>query len=297
MKFRLPTAEEVGAFLDDTSGVDEAEIRVATVRDLARIAELAHLVEEGFLGRSAVLSGGMAMRLRGSSRLTMLDADLSVTRGTDVSEDDVRDVLEVQTNEISIVPERVRTKSDLVTAFPVSFTMRPPPAPLARNERHFKVDLSARGLELEPERVPFRHTYPFELGLEGEEIAIMALLEAVAEKTIGYGMFRLAKHYADLAFASDVYEDELVADADTLREVARKKLESYVRRFPGVARTNEISDFGSLEPAFLLDRHLRVVKFQWDQEVKFVGAAGAQYTFGQATDLVTRRLLPPLFQR
>jgi hypothetical protein len=131
--------------------------------------------------------------------------------------------------------------------------------------------------------------------LEGEEIAIMASLETVAEKTVSYGVFRLAKHYADLAFASDMYETDLIAGAHTLRDVARKKLESQVRRFPSVTRSNGISDFPSLEPAFVQDHHLRVVKFQWDQKVKFIGAAAEQYTFAEAKDLVTQRLVPLLF--
>jgi hypothetical protein len=298
VKFRLPTPEEFAAFLDPTGNAsDNPELRVATLRDLARIAELAHLIEEGFLGTRAVLTGGMAMKLRGSSRLTMLDADLSATRGQDISEDDVLDVLEVDSEEITIVPERVKTGSDLLTVFPVSFVMRPPPAPLARGDRHFKVDLSSRGLELEPDRVPFRHDYPFETGLEGEPIPLMALVESVAEKTIGYGMFRLAKHYADLAFVADVSHAQLVADANVLRDIARKKLEDYVTRFPRLAKDGGISDFGSLEPAFTVDRHLRIVKVQWEQEVRYLGGAAQQYTFIQARDLVTNRLVPLLFPR
>lgn len=298
MKFRLPTPEEVATFLDpDGSGADNRELRIATVRDLARIAEIAHLVDEGFLGSRAVLAGGMAMRLRGSSRLTMLDADLSTTRNVDVSEDDVLDVLEFETDEITVVPQRAERGSDLLTVFPVSFSMRPQPAPLARGERHFKVDLSSRGLELPADLLRFRHDYPFEIGLEDEEVSVMALVEAVAEKTVGYGLFRLAKHYSDLAFAVDIFAQDLTVDADTLRQITRKKLEGFVKRFPQVARANEISDIASLEVPFTMDRHLRVVKFQWQQDVRYVGAAAHQYTFQRARDLVTDRLVPLLFPR
>jgi hypothetical protein len=298
VKFRLPTAEELATFLDPNgSGSDNRELRVATVRDLARIAEIAHLIDEGFIGTRAVLAGGMAMRLRGSSRLTMLDADLTATRAEDVSEDEVLDVLEVETDEITIVPERVQRGSELLTVVPVSFAMRPPPAPLARQDRFFKVDFSSRGLELEPDRLPFRHDYPFELGLEGAEISTMALVEAIAEKTVGYGMFRIAKHYSDLAFAVDVFPEDITADAETLRQVTRKKLEGFVNRFPQIARTSGISDVASLRAPFTSDLYLRVVKAQWEQDVRYVGGAAHQYTFQQAYDLVTGRLVPLLFPR
>ncbi len=75
----------------------------------------------------------------------------------------------------------------------------------------------------------------------------------------------------------------------------RKTLEDHVRRSPALANAQGVSDFESLEPAFVLDRHLRAVKYQWSQDVKFVGAAGTQYTFRQAADLVTQRLAPLLF--
>jgi Nucleotidyl transferase AbiEii toxin, Type IV TA system len=298
LNFRLPTAEEVALFLDpDGRGVDDRELRIATVRDLARIAEVAHLLEVGYLGSAAVLTGGMAMRLRGSARLTMLDADLSATRGADVSEDDVRDVIEVQTEEITIVPERVRSDSDVLTVFPVSFSMRPPPVAVPSAERHFKVDLASRGLELGVDHVPFRHTYPFSLGLEDEEIPVMHLAEAVAEKTVGYGMFQLGKHFADLAFAVDPHGGALAADSDTLRELTRKKLEGFVARFPELARANGISDLPSLEPTFTQDRYMRVLKFQWQQAVRFLGDPAHHYTFEQAKTLVQERLVPLLFPR
>jgi len=237
----------------------------------------------------------MAMRLRGSARLTMLDADLSATRAADVREDDVLDVLEVQTEEISIVPEKVKRGSDLLTVFPVSFSMRPPPVAVPGRERHFKVDLASRGLELGVDRVRFQHSYPFVVGLEDEEIPVMYLAEAVAEKAVGYGMFQLAKHFADLAYAVDPDGGGLAIDAETLRELTRKKLEGFVARFPGLARQNGISDLASLKPAFTQDRYMRVLKFQWQQAVRFIGDPAHHYTFDGAKTLVQERLVPTLF--
>jgi hypothetical protein len=301
LKFRLPTPDEVNAFLDAQAGEDETQdkvdLRLATMRDLARIAEVAHLVDEGFLGDRAVLAGGMAMRLRGSSRVTKVDTDLSAVRGADITDSEAMDVLDVDTDSITLTPRNVRKGNDMLTVFPVEFAMRPAPVAIPQDESNFKVDLSSRGLELEPEYLPFRHDYPFELGLEGELISVMALIEATAEKVIGYGMFRGPKHYSDLAFVVDRFEAELQASADVLREVTAKKLEGWIGRFPGLARANGVTDFASLEPPFVQDRHLREVKKIWTQDVSFVGGAAEQYTFQQAYKLNTTKLVPILFAR
>jgi hypothetical protein len=227
----------------------------------------------------------------------MLDADLSATPAADVHEDDVLDVLELQTEHVTIVPEDIKSKSEIITAFPVAFTLDPSPAPINDRDRHFKVEIAARGLELEPELLQFTHEYPFELGVEGILVPTMALVEAVAEKSVSYGIFRLAKHYADLAFAVDRYQTELLESSETLREVVRIKLERNVKRFPRLTGNQGITDYDSLKPAFVLDRDLRVVKRQWQLDLTFVGAAANQYTFPQAHELVTKRLVPLLFPK
>jgi hypothetical protein len=293
----VPSRDEFAAFLKAQAHIDGSKLTVAALRDLARMVEIAHLIDDGFLGSSAVLSGGMAMRLRGSTRLTMLDADLSATRAADVSEDDVRDVLEVQEDEITIVPVKVESKVDLVQAFPVRFTFLTPPASLARAQRHFKVDISARGLELECDELELRHDYPFELGIEGLRIPTMHLIEQLAEKSVSFGIFRPAKHYADLAFAADHYAADLERNADTLRSIAEKKFAANKQRFPQRLAMQRITDYGSMRSSFVDDYYLRAVKFAWRSEIAYVGSADRQYDFNQARQLVDAIIVPILFPR
>ena len=227
----------------------------------------------------------------------MIDTDLSATRAQDVQEDEILDVLEVETPEISIVPKAAKRKSDVLTVVPVAFSMRPTPVVVQAKDRMFKVDLSMRGLELGVDHVPFRHDYPFVLGLEGQLVPTMYLAEAVAEKVIGYGAFRLAKHFADLAFAVDPAGGALVVEPDVLRDLTKKKLEGFVERFPELAKAQEVSDYASLQPPFTQDRHLRTLKFQWAGSVRFIGDPALQYTFPEARALVQERLVPMLFPR
>ena len=61
----------------------------AIIRDIVRIVCVAQLVHDGVLDEDWVLSGGMGMRLRGSSRFTMSDTDTS-RRGGAPDRDDSR---------------------------------------------------------------------------------------------------------------------------------------------------------------------------------------------------------------
>lgn len=259
------------------------------------MAEVAHLLEEGFLGSRAVLAGGMAMRLRGSARLTMLDTDLSATSTEQISVVDLRDVLEVQEEEITIVPERIEAKVELVKAFPVRFTFARPPAPLGRRDSVFKVDLSARGLALDPEWLPLRHDYPFTLGIEGVNVPTMHLVEQTAEKAVAFGIFKPAKHYADLAFLAERYRGELETDPELLQALAQEKFAGNRERFPRLLGEQQVTDFGSLATAFRADYHLRTIKAQWRSEVAYLGAPDVQHSFEQAKELVDAVVVPLLF--
>jgi len=259
------------------------------------MAELAHLLDEGFLGSRAVLAGGMAMRLRGSARLTVLDTDLSATSDGQVTLDELLDLLEVQEEEITIVPERVEAKVELVQAYPVRFSFRRPPAPLSRSQSKFKVDLAGRELALAPEMLLLRHDYPFALGIEGIEIPTMHLIEHAAEKAVAYGIFRLAKHYADLAFLAERFRGQVEADAELLRELAAAKFAANKQRFPIVLASQRVDDFGSLAPSFRTDLYLRSLEYKWRSEIAYLGAADAQHSFEQARALVDEVIVPVLF--
>jgi hypothetical protein len=62
----------------------------AIIRDIVRIVSVAQLVHDGVLGEDWVLSGGMGMRLRGSTRFTMSDTDTS-RRGGAPDRDELAD--------------------------------------------------------------------------------------------------------------------------------------------------------------------------------------------------------------
>ena len=294
----VPTPEEFEETLNINSNMGRESLAPVLQRDIARMIEIAHLVTDvGFLGTSAVLSGGMAMRLRGSSRLSIKDTDLSTTPDATVSDDDLRDVLEVNDPEISIVPGKVTTSAagDTREVFPVEFVFRNPPLQIEERERRFRVDVAARGLDLKPEGLELRHEYPFEIGIEGILIPTIALPEAVAEKAFSFGAFRLAKHYADLAYAADHFYDELQAEKQTLRDLTALKLERNLRQFPGLMKAQRVSGYSSLQPPFVQDEFLRVVKFQWNEQVGYVGQASEHYSFNRALELVRDRLVPLLF--
>jgi hypothetical protein len=145
--------------------------------------------------------------------------------------------------------------------------------------------------------VELRHDYPFELGIEGTPVPIMALLEAVAEKAVAYGIYRPPKHYADLAFAADVFQAELIAGADAIREIAAVKFAGNKERFSRLLEGQGISDFDSMLPSFESNRYLAPIKYSWTSEVRFVGEAALSYSFSEASRLVNERIVPILFPR
>ena len=291
---RVPTPEEFDRFLEQNPNV--GDLVPAALGDIARLIEIAHLVETGTLGASAVLAGGMAMRLRGSSRLTRTDADLSATPAADVDEEDLLDALELDLRDtISIIPERVIRDNDIIKAFPVRYSFPKPPAALGRRQRMFKVELSVRGLELPPEDLPLVHDYDFELGLEDVQVPTMALAEAVAEKAVAYALHLLPKHFADMAFAIDNFKPELIAEAEALHQITQIKFSRNKARFRRMFDSKKLTDYGSMKHRFTDDFYLRQVKPLWTSNVAYVGQASQHYTFQEALKLVTNDLVPLLF--
>lgn len=298
MQIHIPTPEEFEVALQATTTLEVPTLTAAIQRDIARMIEIAHLVEDvGFLGSGAALTGGVAMRLRGSSRLSIKDTDLATTPGADVSDDDLLDALEFRIDEIEIEPKKVTTSGagDTREVFPVRFRFSEPPVEIDSKERSFRVDVAARGLHLETEMLELRHDYPFALGIEGIKVPTVALVEAVAEKVVAYGIYRLAKHFSDLAYAADHFQPELIADKQVLREITASKLDRNLKQFSRLMAKQGISDYKSLEPPFKQNLFLAAVKMTWADRVGFVGEASEHYSFKQAKELVETRLVPLLF--
>lgn len=292
----IPTPAEFAAFLAAHNSVDAKTLTAATLRDISRLVEIDHLLDEGFLSDDIVLGGGMAMRLRGSSRLTMKDADLSAKPKQKLTQDEILDVLEVQDEAITIVPGKVTEKTALFEIYPLTFTFDKPPAAIDDSERRFKVDLAIRGLELPAQWVSLSHSYPFSLGFENRQVPIIALLEHVAEKSVGYGIFKDPRHFSDLAFFADRFPGELAAEADVVSSIAKKKFEGNRQRLgERLLRGHRVTDYESMKHAYTDDYFLRPLKALWASKLDYVGGIGGAYTFNQALALVQERVVPVLF--
>src|SRR4051794_26893071 len=111
-----PTAADVETYSKELGIPAEA-----VIRDIARIVTVAQMVHEGQLSEDWVLSGGMAMRLRGSPRFTMSDTDTSHRLGTVIDRETLAEAVSVDQSELVVKPveEWWRPGKQLVTAKPL----------------------------------------------------------------------------------------------------------------------------------------------------------------------------------
>jgi len=202
-------------------------LRLALViRDIVRIAEIFNLLDEEFLGAQAVLSGGMALRLFASTRVSIRDFDVSVVgKGSALTIEELERLLEYEDPQVTIAPSQPGgwTRRDLYQAKPLIFEQRFNPVVLADNDSWISADVSLRGLELKPVPMNFIHGYPFTLGVEDEWVDVMDPLEILAEKSVSYGVYRLSKHLADLAYMATTLPKWL-GDDDWLQRHAEHDL-------------------------------------------------------------------------
>ncbi len=78
--------------------------RDAIVRDIARLVTVAQIVHEDELNDDLVLTGGMAMRLRGSPRFTMSDTDTSRRTPEAPDRDRLAEAFTVDQSELTVSP-------------------------------------------------------------------------------------------------------------------------------------------------------------------------------------------------
>jgi hypothetical protein len=93
-----PTGYDVERYAEE-HGLDFEDI----TRDIVRIATIAHLLDTGVLDGDFVLTGGMALRLRGSNRFTIKDTDSSL-RGR-LDELELTGKLRLDTDQLQVYPD------------------------------------------------------------------------------------------------------------------------------------------------------------------------------------------------
>lgn len=199
LELDYPSDEEIIEFAGD-HGLDEVDV----LRDIARLVAVHQMVtEKGYLNDDCVLCGGLAMRLYGSPRFTIMDTDVSY-RLDEFHEIELVQALTIEgeVEDLDITPADPsywEQKRKLVTAQPIRFTqtfstIQTPPA-LTR----FKLTGSRRGPYLPAVWRPLTHDYtPF--GIEDVEVPLMSISEQLAEKIIGWAVSGLLKHYLDAAW-------------------------------------------------------------------------------------------------
>jgi len=184
----FPSDEEILDFTE-RQRIGESDV---VLRDLARIATIFHLREEGFLGSETVLVGRMALRCYGGHRFTVTDVDTSTKADVKMGTLDgllnweIEDQLEVSTKGVGWYEKGV----DLEKAKPILFDPLFSEIQLSEPQAQFELTVNRRGLELEPVEREFRHDFPWQLGVEGKRLPLMDPREMLAEKVLGWGATR-----------------------------------------------------------------------------------------------------------
>lgn len=273
------------------------------IRDIVRIAEIFNLLNAEFLGSQAVLTGGMALRLFASTRVSIRDLDVSVVgKGSALTVEELERLLEYEDRQVTIVPRQrgTWTRRELYQAKPLTFEQRFNPATLAEADSWISADVSLRGLELKPVPMKFIHGYPFSLGVEDEIVDVMNPVEILAEKAVAYGIFRLSKHLADLAYMSTTLpkwlgdDDWLARNADEIRRIAHVKFDANMERYDKTLAEQGIGSFDDMRGGFEHPEHSGV-DTGWNSSVFFHGRAAEIFTYKGAAHLVKLRIVPLLW--
>lgn len=216
-----PDPDEIEAYADRFD-LDPGDV----VRDIARLAAIAHLCEKGFLNEDCVLVGGMALRLRGSGRFTIFDTDTSL-RQPPLDEIELTADLTLTTDDLEIRPadgSYWERRSRLTIAQPIAysayFASVDPGEPL---EDEFSFTVNERGLNLAAEWFPLNSPYPG-LAFAPVEVPVMQLVEQAAEKAVAWAAASLAKHYLDLGWITRSFHSEL--EPEELRRQCAAKLKT-----------------------------------------------------------------------
>lgn len=207
--------------------------RDAIVRDIARLVTVAQMVHASELGDDFVLTGGMAMRLRGSPRFTMSDTDTSRRAREAPDRDHLAEALTVDQAELTVTPGDTlgwRPGKQLVIARPVGYAAYFAGVGAIPVDGEFTFTVSWRGLIEPAQHVLLAHHYP-ELELPRTIVPVMDLTEQIAEKIVGWSAHGLMKHYVDVAWAFYRLADQI--DLMKLGRLVEAKLAVGRELFPG----------------------------------------------------------------
>jgi len=246
-----------------------------------------------------------ALRLFASTRVSVRDLDVSVIgKGSALTVDELERLLEYEDPQVTIVPRLTGEwkRRELYQAKPLTFEQRFNPLTLAEADSWISADVSLRGLELKPVAMKFIHGYPFPLGVEEEIVAVMDPLEILAEKAVAYGIYRLSKHLADLAYMTTTLpkwlneERWLARNADEIRRIARVKFDANMERYDKMLAAQGIGAFADMRVSY--ERPERYgVEEGWSTAVLFHGRAAEIFTYDGAVRLVKRQLVPVLWPK
>ena len=275
-----------------THGLDEADI----VRDIVRIVSIAHLVERGFLGDDCVLTGGMALRLRGSPRFTIMDTDssmrgrlddLELARGLAVTEGDDLDVRPDDGNLWG------RATPQLTIARPIEYDAYFASATGDPVAGLFTFTVNQRGLFRGATWVGLTHPYP-ELEFEARNLRVplMEITEQAAEKIVGWAANGLAKHYVDLAWIGREHGTEL--EKADFRDLVQRKLDVGYATYP--AAYGHLRDIEQLIPSLANPRNWQgPLNREGDNRGSSIRFMGTGIGFDEAKALVKLHVVPRLF--
>ncbi len=267
----------------------------AIIRDIARLVTVAQMVHGGDLDDDLVLTGGMAMRLRGSPRFTMSDTDTSRRQREPPDRDQLAEALTVDQSELTVTPGDVlgwKPGKRLVIARPVDYQAFF--ASLAGDalQGEFTFTLSWRGLVEPAQHLALIHPYA-ELELPHTVVPVMDLTQQVAEKVVAWSAHGLMKHYVDIAWAFYRLADQI--DATKLGRLVDAKLEVGRELFP--AAYDAFPDRAAIRAALQQpDEHLPPQGDPSDDKARQLRFDDAALNKPQAIQVVRERLIPALFK-
>jgi hypothetical protein len=265
----------------------------AIIRDIARLVTIAEMVHRGDLNDDWVLTGGMAMRLRGSPRFTMADTDTAHRLGA-LDRDRIALALTVDQTELTVTPADAtgwKPGKKLVTARPVNYEAFFAAVGGGVVEDQFTFTVSWRGL-LEPaQHLALVHPYP-ELRMPPTVAPVMDLTEQLAEKIVGGCAHGLIKHYVDVAWAFYRLADEI--DTSKLHRLIERKLTTGRELFPDAyAKLPDMhAVFAALHDP---DGHVPPQGDPDNDGAAQIRFAGAGLNKPQAIALIRHRALPAIF--
>jgi hypothetical protein len=266
----------------------------AIIRDIARLVTVAQMAHAGDLSDDLVLTGGMAMRLRGSPRFTMSDTDTSHRLGEAPDRESLAEALTVDQAELTVTPGDLlgwKRGKKLVVARPVNFEAFFAGLGGAAVEDQFTFTVSWRGLEEPAERLALIYPYT-DLRMPRTVVPVMDLTEQIAEKIVAWCAHGLMKHYVDVAWAFYRLDNQI--DRGKLGRLVDAKLE--VGRSLFATEYAAFSHRESIRPALERpDDHLPPQGDAADDKARQIRFAGTGLNKQQAIYIVRERVLPAIF--